>query len=285
MATTSVFKVIYSDNRMRDNFYRFLQVIFHLYPEDKFHQLIVTTTAEKKTDEDIYKTVQGKLKTIKPFLSELTYSLPALKKQKKEIAGQVLSLLGSKTNIDGYLEIGSTGRYISELRKHIKLTGGLYITNDIAPTNSIADIFERGQLGKIGTFFSLADYAPISSSVIADSSIDLVTCNIGLHHCTDALMGDYIDSIKRILRPGGFFIIRDHNVNTDELANFVSLAHTVFNLGLNIPWETDAAEYKSFKTTDQWSSIITARGFTDKGARILQDNDPTDNTLMAFIKN
>src|SRR4051812_7427511 len=118
----SEFKAIFSDTKWSDDFYRFLQVIFHLYPEDKFHHLLATTTKEKAGDEEIYKTVQGKLSTIKPFLSELTLALPALKKQKREMAGQVLKLLGNKTKIDGYLEIGSTGRYISELRKHIDLS-------------------------------------------------------------------------------------------------------------------------------------------------------------------
>src|SRR4030095_8880656 len=146
----SEFKAVFSSTKWSDNFYRFLQVIFHLYPEDKFHYLIASTTKEKNSDEEIYKSVQSGLPKIKPFLSELTFALPALKKQKKEMSNQVLRLLGGKTNINGYLEIGSTGRYISELRKHINLSGNIYITNDIAPNNSLADIFERGRLNKLG---------------------------------------------------------------------------------------------------------------------------------------
>jgi SAM-dependent methyltransferase len=284
MANTSEFKAVFSDTGYSDKFYRFLQVIFHLYPEDKFHHLIAATTQEKNTDEEIYKTVQAKLPSIKPFLSELTYSLPSLKKQKKEMSGQILQLLGSKTTINGYLEIGSTGRYISELKKHISLSGPLWLTNDIAPTNSIADVFERGQISKLGKFFPLT-YEPINAQIISDESIDLVTCNIGLHHCpTPALLDGYMKSVNRILRKGGMFIIRDHDVKTPAMGTFVSLAHTVFNLGLKIPWETDAAEYKSFKTADEWSRIISGYGFKDSGARLLQDKDPTDNTLMAFTK-
>src|SRR5438128_190091 len=126
----SEFKTVFSNTTLSDNFYRFLQVIFHLYPEDKFHYLITQTTKEKNTDKEIYKTVQSNLPKIKPFLSELTLALPSLKKQKKEMAKQVLQLLGDRRDINGYLEIGSTGRYISELRKHIKLSGNIFITND-----------------------------------------------------------------------------------------------------------------------------------------------------------
>ncbi|HMC99515.1 MAG TPA: FAD-binding protein, partial [Ferruginibacter sp.] len=275
--TDSAFKQVFSNPKWSDNFYRFLQVIFHLYPEDKFHQLIKTITFEKNTDEEIYRTVQNDLPKIKPFLSELTYALPSLKKQKREMSAQALTLLGDKKNINGYLEIGSTGRYISDLRKHTNISGPIFITNDIAPTNSIADIFERGQFTKTGQFFDLNDYQPIPSKIIADESIDLVTCYIGLHHCPHELLEGYIRSINRVLRKGGLFIMRDHDVKSAEMATFVGLVHTVFNLGLKIRWETDHQEFKSFKSIDEWSKIVCSYGFNDMGKRILQDKDPSDN--------
>jgi SAM-dependent methyltransferase len=284
MAKASEFKTVFSNSKWSDDFYSFLQVIFHLYPEDKFHHLIATTSKEKSTDEEIYKSVQANLSKIKPFLSELTLALPALKKQKKEMSNQVLKLLGSKTKIDGYLEIGSTGRYISELRRHINLSGAVHITNDIEPNNSIADIFERGQIKKLGQFFNLNNYQPISEAEIHTDSLDLVTCHIGLHHCPHDLLDGYIKSIKRVLRKGGLFIMRDHDVKTEEMATFVSLVHTVFNLGLNVSWETDNSEFKSFKSIDEWVKIISSYDFKDLGQRILQDKDPSTNTLIGFIK-
>lgn len=282
MSNLSEFKTVFLDKVWSDKFYRFLQVIFHLYPEDKFHHLINETTKTGRTDEEIYKKIQADLPKIKPFLSELTLALPALKKQKKEMSNQVLQLLGDRKKIDGYLEIGSTGRYISELRKHISLTGQVYITNETEPNNSIADIMERGQFSKIGNFFSLNNYQPITE--IETESIDLITCHIGLHHCPHELLDGYIKSIYRILRKGGQFIMRDHDVKSTEMATFVSLVHTVFNLGLNVTWETDNSEFKSFKSIDEWSTILSSYGFIDGGSRILQDKDPSDNTLVSFTK-
>lgn len=279
---TSEFKAVFNDTKWSDDFYRFLQVIFHLYPEDKFHQLIKEETVVGKTDEEIYKSVQSKLKSIKPFLSELTYALPALKKQKKEITRQTLELLGGVKQINGYAEIGSTGRYISQLRKETKVTGPIYLINDMAPTNSPGDIMERGQLSKLGTFVDINGYDPISSSVISDASLDVVTCYIGLHHCPVAKLDGFVKSINRILRPGGSFVIRDHNVKTPEMATFVSLVHTVFNVGLNETWEFEAKDFKNFKPADEWATIIENGGFKDAGKRILQDKDPSDNTLMLF---
>lgn len=280
----SEFKAVFQNKKWSEDFHRFLQVIFHLYPEDKFHALLTAVSHEKGTDEEIYKSVQQRLPTIKPFLSELTFALPSLQKQKKEMARQVLQLLANRTAINGYIEIGSTGRYISELRKHIKLSGPLFLTNDIAPSNAIGDIFERGQLSKLGQFIPLNNYRPLPNN-IADGSIDLVTCHIGLHHCPHELLSGYINSIKRVLRPGGMFIIRDHDVKTPDMGTFISVVHTVFNLGLNVQWEVDNREFKSFKSINEWSSLISGFGFTDSGKRILQDYDPSNNTLLLFTKN
>ncbi len=280
----SEFKAVFSNTKLSDDFYRFLQEIFHIYPEDKFHFLLSSNAKEKGSDAEIYNSVQGNLGKIKPFLSELRLALPALRKQKKEMARQVLLLLGDQKNINGYLEIGSTGRYISELKKHIRLSGNIYLTNDIAPSNSVGDIVERGQIGKLGRFIPLNNYDPIKSTDIADESLDLVACHIGLHHCPAGKLDGYLKSIHRVLQMGGRFIVRDHDVQTPDMTKFVSLVHTVFNLGLNVSWETNETEYKSFKSIDEWSSILMAAGFKDAGKRILQKNDPSLNTLVLFTK-
>jgi hypothetical protein len=279
----SEFKAVFNDTKWSDDFYRFLQVIFHLYPEDKFHQLIKDETAANVTDEEIYRSVQSKLLGIKPFLSELTYALPALKKQKKEIVRQTLGLLGNISQINGYAEIGSTGRYISQLRKQVKVKEPVYLINDLAPTNSPADIMERGQIGKLGTFVNIDNYDPISKT-IADNSLQVVTCYIGLHHCPLAKLDSFVRSIYRIIQRGGSFIIRDHDVKTPEMSTFVSLVHTVFNVGLNESWEFECKDTKNFRSADEWSAIIEKAGFKDAGKRILQDKDPSDNTLMLFTK-
>ena len=282
--TQSEFKSVFLNQTLSDDFYRFLQLIFHLYPEDKFHYLLSTYSNEYSTDEEIYRAVQKDLSKIKPFLSELTFALPALKKQKREMTRQVLELLGGSKSINGYFEIGSTGRYISDLRKKIEVNGPIYLTNDIAPTNAIGDLFERGQFGKIGTFLPLNDYQPITNTMIPDESIELVTCHIGLHHCPTENLNEYIASIHRILKKGGQFILRDHDVKTTEMKHFVSLVHTVFNLGLTISWEQNEAEFRSFKSIDEWSTLISSFGFKDEGKRIFQEKDPSDNALVLFTK-
>jgi FAD/FMN-containing dehydrogenase/uncharacterized membrane protein YhaH (DUF805 family)/SAM-dependent methyltransferase len=279
----SEFRAVFNDVTWSDKFYRFLQNIFHLYPEDRFHALIKNASARFSSDQDIYNDVQAGLPKIKPFLGALTHALPALKKQKREMARQTLELLGNRRAIDGYVEIGSTGRYVSELRKHVRFTGPIYITNDIAPGNGLSDIMERGQFARVGTFLPL-DYKPLDGKGIVATSIDVVTSFIGLHHSPPDLLDAFVRSIHRILRPGGLFIVRDHDAGTPRMQTFVSLVHTVFNAGLDVPWQTNAQEEKQFRSADEWSQYLVERGFTAIGKRLLQANDPTDNTLMGFVK-
>ena len=281
---SSEIQEIMSATASHDMMYRFLQNIFRLYPEDRFHTLLKTASRELKSDEKIYKKVQSELPTIKPFLADFTLSLPALKKQKQVIKAQTLQLLGSRTELDGYVEIGSPGRYISALKSAIKLTGPVYLVNDVAPSNSPADILERGQIRKIGAFVPLGNYQPISSAYIKNESVDLVTCYIGIHHAAQDILPKFIESIRRILRPGGLFVLRDHNAATPEMVQFCSAIHTVFNLGTKVSWETNDQELRFFNSADFWSNYLKAHGFKDSGARLLQDHDPSDNALMLFTK-
>lgn len=279
----SEFRQVFADLGYRDRFFKFLQNIFHLYPEDRFHWLIDQARLKFATDKEIYEHVQAELPRIKPFLALLTLALPALKKQKREMAKQTLELLGERKSFGGYLEIGSVGRYISELRKHVPVSGPIFITNDIAPTNSPGDIMERGQYAQIGAFH-LLDYEPLDTKGIAPASLDLVTCFIGLHHCPLEKLDAFARSLHRVLKPGGMFIMRDHDCTTPEMSLFVSLVHTVFNCGLGVSWQDNAKEFKCFNSVQAWSDYLTARGFRDTGRRLLQANDPTDNTLLAFVK-
>jgi len=266
-----------------DAFYQFLQNVYHIYPEDRFQTLIKDACTKATDDQSIYRYIQQHLGDIKPPLAEVQYALPALKKQKEEMTRQTLELLGDRKTIRGYVEIGSTGRYISDLRKHVEIEDPIFVVNDVAPSNSPVDIAERGGIARIGTFIPLGDYEPLSNE-IADSSIDVVTCFIGLHHTPKDKLDAFVKSITRVLRPGGMFIIRDHDVTTPQMNAFVSLAHTVFNAGLGVPWETNAQELRYFAPVAEWSRYLGERKLRDTGARILQAHDPSANTLMSFVK-
>ncbi|MGB3395009.1 MAG: methyltransferase domain-containing protein, partial [Nitrospira sp.] len=209
IATRSNFHAVYDDLRARDRFFLFLQNVYHLYPESPFHQLIIDTTGELRSDQDIYRTLQERLTGIKPFLSEVTYGLPALKKQQAEMARQTADLLGNTRRLSGYVEIGTTGRYANGLRKLIPIDGPLYIVNDLEPGFSPNDIAERGQLTTLGEYVPMGDYDPFDGNLIPSESVDLVSNFIGFHHAPKEKRARFIESAWRVLRPGGRLVVRD----------------------------------------------------------------------------
>jgi hypothetical protein len=87
-----------------------------------------------------------------------------------------------------------------------------------------------------------------------------------------------------VLRPGGLFVLRDHDVPDAAMERFVALVHTVFNLGTGARWAENAAEPRYFNSLAHWVALLEQAGFVDSGARLLQPNDPSANTLMAFRK-
>lgn len=278
-APASLFHTVYRDTRSADRFYTFLQNIFHLYPEDRFHTLIMGLAARHADDEAVYRGIQAGLPAITPPLSLLRFALPALFEQKREMGRQSARLLPADRRYDGYVEIGTTGRYVRALRRHLALAGGVTLVHDKAPGWSPVDVVERGQAGPIGAWTDLNGYAPLA---LPPQSADLVSCFVGLHHMAPDKLPPFLESIARVLRPGGWFIVRDHDVRDAAMDAFVSLAHCVFNAGLGESWATNQAELRHFATVDAWIARIEAAGFRHSGERLVQDGDPSDNVLLAF---
>jgi FAD/FMN-containing dehydrogenase len=279
-SAASLFAAVYRDEREADRFYAFLQNIFHVLPEDRLHTLIKTETAKHDNDEVIYRGIQAGLPSITPPLAMLTHALPSLAMQKAEMGRQAAALIGERELRD-YVEIGTTGRYVQAMKKHLRLSGGVTLVHDVPPGMSPVDIVERGGLRKPGEFVTLNDYAPIA---LPAQSADLVSCFVGLHHMAPARLLPFLESIARITRPGGYFIVRDHDVKTPAMNAFVSLAHAVFNAGLGESWETNRKELRHFASVDEWIARIESAGFRHTGERLAQAGDPSDNLLLAFVR-
>jgi SAM-dependent methyltransferase len=285
VAGTSNFRAIYGDTQLRAAFLQFLTNVYHLFPEDEFHAAIAEATRSGQTDREIYARVQQKLDKLKPFLADMRYALPALARQKEEMGRETLALLTAQRQINGFMEIGSTGRYLGHLREKAKLTGDLVLLNTVAPGYSPIDIAERGGLRKIGRFVALNDYAPISPAQVADASLDVVANYIGFHHSPPARRDAFVRSVQRVLRPGGRLILRDHNVDSEQMNRMVALAHDVFNMGLEVPWQENEREIRNFTSLDGIIRALDAQGLRRTTASpLFQSGDPTRNALIEFVK-
>lgn len=276
----STFRRIYGDPALRDRFLLFLANVFHLYPHDAFHALIARSAAAHETDEAIYAAVLAGLPAISPPASTLTHALPALKKQKQEMARQVAELAAGP--VDGYLEMGTTGRYYRALKDRLAVGGPVFVLNDAAPSRDPADVVERGQLGEVGTFVPLGNYDEIPAATVPDASIGLFSNLIGFHHCPADRRDAFVASVRRVLRPGGLLVLREHDVVDGTMDAFVALAHDVLNAGVGLTWSENHAQVRNFRSVADWEATLVASGFRRRAGAGRQDGDPTDNLVLAF---
>jgi SAM-dependent methyltransferase len=278
------FRRVYGDPALRDRFFLFLQNIFHLYPEVRFHELITELSEKYATDREVYAALLERLPKIKPKLGAVTHAIPSLNKQKDEMTRQSLELLGPHPEVNGYLEIGTTGRYVSSLDAQVRMKGPTYLLNDVAPSYSPADMVERGSLRKKGHFLPLGNYDAFAGTQIPEQSLDLVTNFIGFHHCPDEQLAGFVGSIQRVLRPGGRFLLRDHDVDGESQWALVALAHDVYDAGLFLPWPVNHGQVRRFRSIPEWSEYLEAAGFQGSERRLAQAHDPTRNLLLEFVK-
>jgi SAM-dependent methyltransferase len=275
------FRAVYLDPALRARFFLFLKNVFHLYPEEDFDRLIARITRDGTSDRGIYEAILAELPAIKPILKDLRYALPALKKQKITMCDQTIALLGGKKRFGRYAEVGSTGRYYDRLSGSIEFSQPPVFIHTDQPSYQPKDIVERGHVRKIGSFLPLAGYQPLA---LPEDSIDVLTVYIGFHHSPPGRREEFVRSCFRVLKPGGSLIVRDHDVTDPSMVHFVALAHDVFNCGLELPWSTNAAEIRNFISLKELETILVATGFTSHDKRLLQEGDPTRNTLMRFDK-
>jgi SAM-dependent methyltransferase len=281
---TSNFHGVYTNTTLKDEFILFLTNVFHLYPEQKLHELIAEGVKQSSQDKEIYQALQPRLAEIAPVLKDLTYSVPALSKQKKVMTLQTIALLGERKHYSSYFEVGSTGRYLDSLEEVIDIGEERFFMADRAPTYFPADMVDRGQISKAGEFFSLANYRPEIQKNITANSIDLACIYIGFHHCPIPLRNEFITSIRTVMKPAAKLILRDHNVNSVDMWHMVALAHDVFNMGTMETPSYNEAELRNFYSLEYLTKLMAENGFKTDGRRLYQAGDPTHNALMVFTK-
>lgn len=233
----------------------------------------------KKPTQSYYQYLKSK-----KINSSVTEKLKALKYQKKVLSTQVLNLIEHKHKIKKYLEIGTPGTYINSLKKELPIEYAT-ILND---SKSFSDIIFGCSLNPFkgfkayDHFIPLNDYDPITG--IEDNSLDLVFCPIGLHHMAKEKIHAFVQSISRVLKPGGIFILREHDVITEDDLAAAHMAHSIYNIiALNLEEKDDLAEYRNFQPLTYWLEILDVH-FIDHKKRLYQDGDPTKNILMVFTK-
>ena len=149
-------------------------------------------------------------------LKTMWNQLKQLRQQKDELAQATLSIisrLGKVGQLHDYVSIGDNGKLVISLRDALDMRGQVWVVHDSQPNSSdLIVVLERGSVEPLGDFVPI-DYSNVTTPQwgIPDESADLVTMNQGLHHIPREEVMKFLSQVFRILRPGGLFIIREHD--------------------------------------------------------------------------
>lgn len=275
---------MFNDPTMAGKFKEFLKHIFNVYPYEKLYKIVEDrmNSNGKKYTENMFRLVYDSISGLSDNLIITKGSFKSLTAQKRDIAGQVKRLL-EKTYLDkdinGQVCIGDPGRYSKVLKDKLNIKRNTYIVHD---REGWTDIIERGSIMNTGKKVTV-DFNNIKALDIPDESVDLVTCFPGLHHMTSDNINVLMQEVTRVLRPNGRFMLREHNGHKN-LVPLLVCAHNIFNAVTGVSYEDEKNEYREFRTIEEWRNLVEPYGFTDKRIYEIQENDPTEDYLMLFVK-
>ena len=101
-----------------------------------------------------------------------------------------------------------------------------------------------------------------------DDSVDVVTCLMALHHMV--YQAEVIQSIYRVLKPGGVCIIREHDCSEDsvnfdgKIALALDIQHAMYARVLSNPveWPTFCNDYYAkYWPRESWTMMFKNAGF------------------------
>lgn len=279
---------IAASKEMGDRFSEFLQNVLMQVDPAAFSTILRSVSAQKPSFDDaaLYQALQSGIARAKPgTFGKIRDQLRALRTIQDTLVGQIGELTARNILVNGYAEIGYPARLQRHLCKQnqVKITGETVVMTD---AQRLSDHIEAGFPRPNKKFITLDDqYTPIDKSV-ADESLDMVVCPIGLHHAPADKLPAFVDSIVRVMRPGASFILRDHDVpdGNATMATMAHAAHTVFNATTGVPWEDEAKETRNFRGLRTWQTLLDAHGLTLVGEPRITQGDPSRNALMRFVK-
>ncbi|KAF2073892.1 hypothetical protein CYY_004780 [Polysphondylium violaceum] len=296
------FRNLMKDPKQRQTFIEtFLVEFLSLANNNSLMRIINTAIWDSRLKDDnaiymkIIETLNSQQNTPLSGIMQVWNLVKQLAEQKRELVREtvsILSHLGKVGKINNFVSIGDYGKLISPLRNALQIRGKTWIVHDSDPDETdIGASLERGTIDKhlLGIPIKI-DYNHIKKNgrefkEIPDSSVDLVTLNQGLHHLPPKQIIQFLESVYRILRPGGCFITREHDLDKDrKLIPMLDCAHMVFNAltGISAPLERD--EIRGFRSLSDWRLIIESVGFRDTMVYEMQPNDPTVDIMMCFRK-
>ncbi len=279
----SYFSSVFSDPVQRQWIKDFLSHVFMQLDQKRFMALVDDILTNPNSDDEmVYRELQKRLSEGSfSFLQKSKLTLKSLLALKKDLSDQVQELMGSQP-LKGYVEIGYPGRLCRLLKRKLNVQGPFYVVNE---SEKLADYVESGFPRPYDRFIYLNEYEPIRHQDIPSGSVDLVAMYIGLHHIPEHKLESFIQSLRRILSPGGSFILMDHDAISSKHQAMLSVIHSIFNVGTGVPLKEELREFRNFQSLAYWESLLEKAGFIrDPHPPLIRPGDATLNSLVRFTK-
>lgn len=283
----SPYKGLLATQAKKEKFGRFLDNILVRVDKEKLFPLLEDILSYCDTNKEVYTELSNRISEIMPNKLTSGYRIMrSLSEIKKDLSEQALQLMADdKTKpMNGLIEIGFPGRFITSLRRKLPIRGEMTVLNDV---EAMSDVIQSGFPRPYHRFVPLNDYAPLAKKQFADNSVDMVTCFIGLHHVPDNKIEEFIASLNRVLRPGGSFLLVDHDIRNEETREMASLAHSIYNAVMGVPVAEEMNEIRNFRSLQHWQDLLAKHGFEMKVStpkKMVRAGDPTENTMVRFVK-
>lgn len=249
----------------------FLKNIFNIENNQMLYRMMAKCVWDPRNGEDdleIYSSLLVELGETRGAVSKATSfwkQVKQLRAQKLELSNETASIIGKIGKIGklhDYCSIGDFGKMVLPLRASLGMKGQVWVVHD-NQSEDIPAVLERGASKPIGNLISIDYSQPGNIKLeIPSEGCDLVTLNQGLHHFPQHQIMRFLAEIYRILRPGGIFIVREHDAK-EELMPMLDLAHSVFNAVLGVPRTEEREEIRAFRSIADWKEIIQASGLVD----------------------
>lgn len=282
-AKKSYFYTIMSSEKSKDEFAGFLKNVLQRVDTEKFYTLLKDVMTYNDTHDEIYSELQRRLGEIMPgTVSSLKRILNSLSAIKHDLADQAASLIGDVKTINGLVEIGYPGRFVGGFKNRYNMKGKVVA---VFEAESVTDYVQTGFPRPYDQFKQLNYDAP-NLTGLSDSSADVITCYVGLHHFPEDKLEAFLTDVRRVLRPDGKFLLVDHDVTNENQMAMAHMAHTIFNVVTGVSVEEELAERRHFKPMTEWVGILAkhglASGLVGADVPLVRSGDPSRNRMYCF---
>lgn len=263
----------------------FLKTVLNLDNAQKIRSIVSKACWDKtvKDDMDVYATLVKELGSA--GFSRMWKSLKQLQQQRDEFTREVasiLSRLGLLGRVKDVCYVGDKGKLALSFNATLgtnPTTAYVVHDSDGATMNAI---LERGSIQAVGKH-AYMDYQNPSKIDMPSACVDMVTLMGGLHHMPQGQVMSFLAEVNRILKPGGLFLVREHD-SSAGLLPLLDVAHSLFNALTGSSLREEKNERRAFRPLLEWREIVEASGLVDVMLYEVQEDDPTVDEMMVFMK-